>query len=141
MRILEELLLRDLTTSFKNQALAANTAWLTDQQRTESDGSVQYRVATGEWIDAASVTFSDSIATSSSALTDIQDLQGRHVVSISTPGFVYPLFQADGSKAGRALAGGTDWLTDKTAKDAEGHVYYRVSTTEWLMEGTGVSFK
>lgn len=128
-----------------SRSLEKNTDWLTDKKRTNKDGVVQYHVSTDEWVDANDVKFTaDSAVTTPSTgeLTDIQDLQGRHVVSLDGPaGFVYSLFTAEGKLASRGLAGLTSWATDKTAKDAEGTVYYRVSTNEWIKAGNGVNFK
>lgn len=136
-----------VTTDGKDagRGLAAHTDWITDKKRTNGNGDVQYRVSKEEWVNANDVKFTADSATtnpSDGALTDIQDLQGRHVVSLDGPaGFVYSLFTAEGKRASRGLAGLTSWATDKTAKDAEGTVYYRVSTNEWLKAGNGVNFK
>jgi hypothetical protein len=74
-------------------------------------------------------------------LSNVSDLTGNHSVSLAEPsGFVYSLYGLSGSKSNRGLAGGTAWYTDKTATDAKGNVYYRVSTDEWVEQSTGVTF-
>ena len=134
----------DDNVTVKNRALAANTAWKADKVRTDQDGNKQYRVATGEWIDANDVTFGDSATdnnnNSASGLTDIQSVKG--VVSVGTPGFTYLLYSKDGKLIkNRALAGGTDWAFINTAKDSDGTTYYRVATDEWVAAGNGVTVK
>jgi hypothetical protein len=125
-----------------NRALGKNSSWLTDQYRTNQNGVKQYRVATGEWIDADNVTFSDKATTPSedgSALTDIQDHNGT--VTLDAPAsFNYLLYSKDGKVSNRALGGDSAWKVIQTAKDSQGRTYYRVSTTEWVMEGNGVHF-
>lgn len=124
-----------------NRALGKNSAWLTDQYRTNKDGVKQYRVATGEWIDANNVTFSDKATTPSdnSALTDIQNQNGT--VTLDAPAsFNYLLYTKSGELGNRALSGDSAWKVIQTAKDSKGRTYYRVSTTEWVMEGNGVHF-
>ena len=124
-----------------NRALGANTPWRTDKVRTNQDGVKQYRVATGEWIDANNVTFSDKATTPSdnSALTDIQNQNGT--VTLDAPAsFNYLLYTKSGELGNRALSGDSAWKVIQTAKDSKGRTYYRVSTTEWVMEGNGVHF-
>jgi hypothetical protein len=127
------------------RSLAAKTDWATDKKRTNAKGEVQYRVSTDEWVNAKDVRFTDGSATttpSTDALTDIQDLQGRHTVTLAGPaGFVYSLFRTDGSRATRGLGGDTAWATDKMAKNSAGQTLYRVSTDEWVVAGEGVTFK
>ncbi|WP_129045467.1 hypothetical protein [Companilactobacillus metriopterae] len=134
-------LVNDNGAAVANRALSGNSSWRTDTVRTNAAGQKQYRVATNEWIDASSVTFSDGSSTSGSAITSITDLSGSHVVDLATPGFVYALYKTDGGASTRYVAGGTSWVTDKTGKDAAGNTYYRVSTNEWVMAGNGVTFK
>src|SRR5699024_2238407 len=110
-------------------------AWKADKVRSDQFGNKQYRVATGEWIDADNVTFGDSATdnnnNSASGLTDVQSVKG--VVSVGTPGFTYLLYSKDGKLIkNRALAGGTDWKFINTAKDSDGTTYYRVATDEWV---------
>lgn len=123
------------------RSLAANTPWLTDEKRVNNTtGAVQYRVSTHEWVAAEDVSYSDG--QTPAGLTDITDLEGRHVVNLDGPsGFVYSLYDSTGKLASRGLAGATSWLTDKTAKDSDGTTYYRVSTDEWIKAGNGVNFE
>ncbi|WP_099973936.1 SLAP domain-containing protein [Lactobacillus terrae] len=123
-----------------NRALAGGTDWKTNSVRTNAAGEKQYRVATNEWINASDVTYKDS-TNPGTGISNIQTLTGSHVVVLDTPGFVYPLYQQDGKTSSRYVAGGTSWVTDQTGTDANGVVYYRVSTTEWVMAGQGVNFK
>ncbi|WP_129045465.1 hypothetical protein [Companilactobacillus metriopterae] len=122
-----------------NRALGGNTSWITDTVRENSKGDKQYRVATNEWIDAKDITFSEG--KQSTAINEITDLPRIHVVTVDTPGFVYPLFTIDGVASTRSVAGGTAWATDKVGKDSAGNTYYRVSTTEWILAGNGVHFE
>lgn len=123
----------------KNRALAQNTAWKTDKMRTDQNGNKQYRVATGEWIDANDVTFGDSATTDTGALTDIKSVDGT--VKLDNAGFTYFLYNKAGDQLKtRALAGNSSWRVINTAKDSEGNTYYRVATDEWVMQGNGVSF-
>lgn len=124
------------------RSLAAGTPWLTDEKRVnKSTGAVQYRVSTHEWVAAEDVSYSDG-QTPAGGLTDITDLEGRHVVNLDGPaGFVYSLYDSTGKLASRGLAGATSWLTDKTAKGSDGATYYRVSTDEWIKAGNGVNFE
>ncbi|WP_099973940.1 hypothetical protein [Lactobacillus terrae] len=111
----------------------------TDTVRENSKGDKQYRVATNEWIDAKDITFSEG--KQSTAINEITDLPRIHVVTVDTPGFVYPLFTIDGVASTRSVAGGTAWATDKVGKDSAGNTYYRVTTTEWILAGNGVHFE
>ncbi|WP_125762871.1 hypothetical protein [Companilactobacillus hulinensis] len=127
--------------TIKNRALSANSGWKTNAVRTDQFGNKQYRVATGEWVDANDVTFSDGTSTDNTgALSDFTKVNGT--VSLDGPAsFVYRLYTKDGSEAKRALAGDSSWIVSQTAKDASGNTYYKVSTTEWVVSGTGVNFK
>jgi len=116
-----------------DRALAKNTAWKTDKVRTDQNGNKQYRVSTDEWIDADSVTFSDSTtAPSTGALTDITPVDGK-VTTAGPASFLYLLYSADGKQSSRALPGLSAWRTDKKATDANGNTVYRVSTDEWVV--------
>jgi len=130
----------DEGSQVKNRALAKNTAWKTDKVRTDQNGNKQYRVATGEWIDANDVTYGEQGTTdNTSALTDIKSVDGK--VTLDNAGFTYFLYNKDGDQLKtRALSGNTAWKVINTAKDAEGNTYYRVATDEWVMQGNGVNF-
>lgn len=126
------------------RALAQGTDWYTDTKRVNNNtGEVMYRVSTNEWVKANDVTYvdkDDNSGGNTSGLTNITDLPSGSTVSLAGPaGFVYSLYSKDGSTASRGLAGDSSWVTDQQATDADGNVYYRVSTDEWIMQGTGVT--
>lgn len=122
-----------------NRALQPNTAWKTNAVRTDANGNKQYRVATGEWINADSVTFAKDGDTSTGALTDITKVDGT--ATLDAGNYVYFLYNKDGKVlTNRSLMPGTAWHVINTAKDAEGNTYYRVATNEWLQQGTGVNY-
>ncbi|AKP67245.1 hypothetical protein [Companilactobacillus ginsenosidimutans] len=123
-----------------SRMVAANSAWQTDQYRVNSKTGVkQYRVSTHEWVNASDVTF--AVKDTSAGLHNVTDLSGNHTVSLDGPeGFVYALFSVNGDRSNRGLAGLSAWFTDKSATDAQGNTYYRVSTDEWVMASTGVHF-
>ncbi|MFC6322602.1 SLAP domain-containing protein [Companilactobacillus baiquanensis] len=134
----------DDNDTITNRALAANTSWKYDQVRTNANGDVQYRVSTHEWVPAESVTVNDDnnsgSETPEGALT-VTNLDTKGVVSLATPGMTYFVYNKEGvMSTTRALAGGSSWLVDKTATDANGNTYYGVSTDEFVKAGEGVSF-
>lgn len=130
----------DDNDTVSNRALAKNTAWKTNAVRTNSNGDKQYRVATGEWIDANDVTFSDGSSSSEGAYTDEQALNGK--VTLDGPSsFIYMLYNDNGeSVSNRALAGDSAWYTDKKATNAAGVTVYHVATGEWVQAGSGVNY-
>lgn len=133
-------LVNDDNAKITNRALAKNTAWVTDQKRVDQDGNTQYRVATGEWIDANNVTFSDKATTDEGAYTDEQALNGK--VTLDGPSsFIYMLYNDNGENiSNRALAGDSEWYTDKKATNAAGVTVYHVATGEWVQAGNGVNY-
>jgi hypothetical protein len=130
----------DDNDTITNRALAKNTAWKTNAVRTNSNGDKQYRVATGEWIDANDVTFSDGSSSSEGAYTDEQALNGK--VTLDGPSsFIYMLYNDNGEAvSNRALAGDSAWYTDKKATNADGVTVYHVATGEWVQAGSGVNY-
>lgn len=130
----------DDNQTITNRALAKNTAWVTDQKRVDQDGNTQYRVATGEWIDANDVTFSDKATTDEGEYTDVQALNGK--VTLDGPSsFIYMLYNDNGETvSNRALAGDSAWYTDKKATNAAGVTVYHVATGEWVQAGSGVNY-
>lgn len=130
----------DDNDTVSNRALAKNTAWKTNAVRTNSNGDKQYRVATGEWIDANDVTFSDGSSSSEGAYTDVQALNGK--VTLDGPSsFIYMLYNDNGETvSNRALAGDSAWYTDKKATNAAGVTVYHVATGEWVQAGSGVNY-
>ncbi|WP_201306974.1 hypothetical protein [Companilactobacillus farciminis] len=130
----------DDNETITNRALAKNTAWVTDQKRVDQDGNTQYRVATGEWINADDVTFSDKATTDEGEYTDVQALNGK--VTLDGPSsFIYMLYNDNGETvSNRALAGDSAWYTDKKATNAAGVTVYHVATGEWVQAGSGVNY-
>lgn len=134
-------LVNDNNAKITNRALAKNTAWVTDQKRVDQNGNTQYRVATGEWIDANNVTFSDKATDNNEgAYTDEQALNGK--VTLDGPSsFIYMLYNDNGENiSNRALAGDSEWYTDKKATNAAGVTVYHVATGEWVQAGNGVNY-
>lgn len=131
----------DNNNTVANRGLAKNTAWKTDKVRTDQNGNKQYRVATGEWIDANNVTFSDKATDNNGegAYTDVKALNGK-VVTAGPAGFYYPLYDDNGKMVSdRGVAGETAWYTDKSAVNADGVTVYHVATGEWL-QGTNATY-
>lgn len=134
--------LHDDSNAVTSRSLAARSAWQTDKFRTSNKtGQVQYRVSTHEWVNAENVLFSKKTSDPTGAFTKVNNLTGYHKVTLAGPsGFVYTLFTTNGGQSNRGLAGDSAWFTDKSATDASGNVYYRVSTDEWVQEASGVTF-
>lgn len=132
----------DDNVTIANRALGANTPWRTDKVRTNQDGVKQYRVATGEWIDADDVTFAKAGSdngSSTGAYTDVKALNGS-VTTKGPAGYYYPLYTDNGEQiSNRGVSGLTSWYTDKSAKNADGVTVYHVATGEWL-QGTNVTY-
>ncbi|MCH4009298.1 hypothetical protein [Companilactobacillus sp.] len=87
-----------------------------------------------------STTTPTTPTTPTSGLTDVTDLKGYNEITLDGPSsHIYSLISLAGKKSNRGLAGATDWYTDKSAKDASGNTYYRVSTDEWVQLATGAT--
>lgn len=131
-------LLVDGDNAQTTRALAPSTSWATDQYRVNSKtGAKQYRVSTNEWVNAEDVKFSE---TKPQMFKDIMQLSGYKTVSLDGPsGFIYMLFNKAGSRTNRTLPGASGWATDQVGIANDGSKYYRVSTDEWVKEGTGVN--
>ncbi|MDR4932386.1 hypothetical protein RF371_00785 [Companilactobacillus paralimentarius] len=134
----------DDNQTIANRALGANTPWRTDKVRTNANGEKQYRVATGEWIDADDVVYSngnDNNSNNGSGLTDIKTVSGVATLT-KAKGYFMALFNDEGKAYDNKYLGSPSaWRVDRTAKGADGKTYYRVATSEWLQAGEGVSFK
>lgn len=133
----------DNNQTIANRALGANTPWRTDKVRTNANGEKQYRVATGEWIDADDVVYSNGNNNSNngSGLTDIKTVSGVATLT-KAKGYYMALFNDEGKAYDNKYLGSPSaWRVDRTAKGADGNTYYRVATSEWLQAGEGVSFK
>lgn len=124
-------------STYTTRALAPNTQWATDAYRENSKtGARQYRVSTNEWVSAEDVSFRNRTP---EFFTNVLKLPQIQTVYLDGPdGFIYALFNQDGIRADRGLPGNTGWATDERAVDAQGNIYYRVSTNEWIQRGTGV---
>lgn len=121
-----------------NRALAPNTSWKTDRIRTDQYDNQQYRVASGEWINANYVVY-NKLADSSTGLSGIQSTSGILYVDYTKD--YYRLYNKDDKLVNnRALAKNTYWQVDKIAKDNNGNTYYRVATNEWVEQETGVHY-
>jgi len=121
-----------------NRALALNTSWKTDRIRTDQFGNQQYRVATGEWINAKYVIY-NKLADPTTGLSGIQDTNG--ILYVDYTEYYYRLYNKDDKLVNnRALAQNTYWRVDETAKDNNGNTYYRVATNEWVEQETGVHY-
>ncbi|MDT6953103.1 hypothetical protein [Companilactobacillus alimentarius] len=128
----------DDNVTVSNRGLGANTAWLTDKVRTNANGDKQYRVATGEWIDANNVTYAKK--GENTGLQNIKTVSGVATLTKSK-GYVMTLFGDNGEARNLSLASPSAWRVDRTATDANGNTYYRVATNQWLQAGEGVSYK
>ena len=128
----------DDNVTVSNRGLGANTAWLTDKVRTNAKGDKQYRVATGEWIDANNVTYAKK--GENTGLQNIKTVSGVATLTKSK-GYVMTLFGDNGEARNLSLASPSAWRVDRTATDANGNTYYRVATNQWLQAGEGVSYK
>ncbi|MQS89628.1 hypothetical protein [Companilactobacillus mishanensis] len=123
------------------RSLAPASGWQTDSYRTNSKtGQKQWHVSTHEWVNDTDVTFEDGTVTGD-GLGNFQNFDMKILTLDGPAGFVYTLFKADGTNATRGLAGLTAWQTDRSATDAAGNTYYRVSTDEWVRMGSGVTVK
>jgi hypothetical protein len=98
-----------------NRALAADSAWFSDQEMTKN-GTKYYRVATNEWVKAS----------------DIYTYVANKVVVLTNKGSYKELVNSEGNKiTNRALASQTPWSSDRKA-NINGKDYYRVATNEFI---------
>ena len=120
-------------SAVENRTLAKDSSWLTDQYRTNREGVKQYRVATDEWVDSNSVIFTQNV------ITGISSIKG--VVNLDSTNAYYMLYTKEGNVVGnRALKEKSSWLVDEVGRDAQGNVYYRVASNEWVKVVPGVYF-
>lgn len=101
------------TTTVKNRSLKAATDWFSDRDMTFA-GTKYYRVATNEWVKAASVYVYENrnIVVQTNAVQQLVDSQGNTVLN-------------------RALIADTAWKSDRIAY-INGKTYYRVATNEFV---------
>lgn len=120
-------------SAVENRALAEDSSWITDQYRTNREGVKQYRVATDEWIDSNSVIFTQNV------INGISSIKG--VVNLDETNAYYMLYTKEGNiVSNRALKKKSSWLVDEIGRDAQGNVYYRVASNEWVKVVPGVYF-
>ncbi len=108
-----------------NRALAKNTSWITDQVRVNKAGVKEYRVATGEWLNADDVIDQDN--------DDWTYTPFQGVVTTKSDKQYYILNNQNNTKiTNRALAKNTSWKTNQIRTNKTGVKEYRVATDEWL---------
>lgn len=108
---------------YTNHTLGNFTSWKLDAKK-EMRGTIYYRVATNEWIPAASM--------------DINVPQATNITR--TPGFVGTIFHGgtlsytdNGQITNNAFGNYTAWKLD-AKKVMNGQTYYRVATNQWIEE-------
>lgn len=131
--------------SVSNRSLSPYTPWKTDKYRlNQKTNEIQYHVSTHEWVNATDVKFlqQEGNQATPTPLTGITNFTGKEDVLLAgSSKNIYKLFKSDGTQSNRSISGDTAWFTDKSAKDVNGNTYYRVSTDEWVEQGTGVQLK
>ncbi|WP_334352581.1 hypothetical protein [Companilactobacillus sp. HBUAS56257] len=110
--------------------LKKDTSWKTDQYRTNKAGVQQYRVATGEWVDANDVIFGQNQVAVDDAWT-YANIDG--IITTKTDQTTYDLDNQDNELIkGRQLVQDTSWKTDQVRTNRAGIKQYRVATGEWV---------
>lgn len=118
--------------TISNRGLSADTAWKTDQYRTNRAGVKQYRVATGEWVDSHDVIFTD-LNDNTNTNDDWTYYKDPGVVLTKVDQTYYTLNNWSNDKVlNRALDEQTYWLTDQYRTNRSGVKQYRVATNEWI---------
>ena len=109
----------------KHQALAVsllnNTDWKIDKKSTHSDGTIWYRVATGQWVSANDVQVKGS--------NYVKTVSGSVKINY-IPGYgvnVYNSPAANNKFTGTRLADGTTWQVT-SQQIVDGQTWYRVSS-------------
>lgn len=113
----------------ENRGLVKNTAWRIDEVRTNQAGDKQYRVATGEWINA------DDVVLGSTSKNDdnwtYTSIQG--VVTTKNTHEYYVLYDQNNKLiSNRGLSKDTSWKTNDYRTNHAGVEQYRVATDEWV---------
>ncbi|GAQ00884.1 hypothetical protein NBRC111452_685 [Companilactobacillus farciminis] len=113
----------------ENRGLAKNTAWRIDEVRTNQAGDKQYRVATGEWVNADDVVLgSTSNNEDNWTYTSVQG-----VVTTKNAHEYYVLYDQNNRLiSNRGLAKDTSWKTNGYRTNQAGDKQYRVATNEWV---------
>ena len=118
--------------TIQNRALSENSSWVTDQYRVNNrTGVKQYRVATGEWIDANDVYFRDNGNDAEDEWTYYKD--PGVVLTKETQEYYSLNNHANETIQNRALSEDSGWITDQyRVNNRTGVKQYRVATGEWI---------
>ena len=120
--------------TIQNRALSENSSWVTDQYRVNNrTGVKQYRVATGEWIDANDVYFRDN-GNGTGTEDEWTYYKDPGVVLTKETQEYYSLNNhANETIQNRALSEDSGWITDQyRVNNRTGVKQYRVATGEWI---------
>lgn len=119
------------------RSLAEDTSWKTDEYRTNKEGVRQYRVATGEWVDANYVFYEEPVATG--VFKNASKVNG--IINLDRTSTVYKLYSKENQLIeDYSLAKETSWKADYQAEDSDGSLYYHVGKDEWIKAVKGVHF-
>ncbi|WP_125763458.1 bacterial Ig-like domain-containing protein [Companilactobacillus hulinensis] len=114
-----------------DRKLGYQTAWVVDRIAIDGAGNTLYRVGVGNYVKSSDVTEVTS------------DTKNRGVVKVTGNDNValYHLdYYGNVSKASRAVAGGTAWISN-SKRELNGITYYKVSSSEWISENDSVFVK
>ncbi|AKP03006.1 hypothetical protein [Companilactobacillus pabuli] len=120
--------------TIQNRALSEDSSWVTDQYRVNNrTGVKQYRVATGEWIDANDVYFRDN-GNGTGTEDEWTYYKDPGVVLTKETQEYYSLNNhANETIQNRALSEDSGWITDQyRVNNRTGVKQYRVATGEWI---------
>lgn len=136
----------DRNQLINNREFAKNSSWKVDQVRTK-DSSIQYRVATGEWVDSSAGSFTGNTGATISvpATASTVDANGWKVITVNdgtaTIGNVPAELYDDNNIMvnNRRLEPLTEWKVDRQ-RNKDGIYQFRVGTNLWVLSNA-VSFK
>ena len=124
-------------SAIAGRELVKDSSWKTDQYRTNREGIKQYRVATGEWVDANDVVYEDAVDTG--VFRDGRKISG--VINLDRTNIFYDLYSRENEIIeDYSLGEETSWKTDYKAQDVNGDTYYHVGDNEWIKAEKGVHF-
>ncbi|WP_054643018.1 SLAP domain-containing protein [Companilactobacillus kimchii] len=124
-------------SAIAGRELVKDSSWKTDQCRTNREGIKQYRVATGEWVDANDVVYEDAVDTG--IFRDGRKVSG--VINLDRTNIFYDLYSRENEIIeDYSLGEETSWKTDYKAQDVNGDTYYHVGDNEWIKAEKGVHF-
>ena len=124
-------------SAIAGRELIKDSSWKTDQYRTNREGIKQYRVATGEWVDANDVVYEDAVDTG--IFRDGRKVSG--VINLDRTNIFYDLYSRENEIIeDYSLGEETSWKTDYKAQDVNGDTYYHVGDNEWIKVEKGVHF-